>query len=450
MKKQNWIFIPSLLLFILYIVLSVYNRFSHDDLQYLKSVQLNGIIDSTLLNYSNWNTRWAAVLLANTFFSFISTGTLLWIFHLTTLAVLLVSVVALFSSVNKTFMLRIKSNQQRLFSLLFVFLLWFNTFSIGDVWFWLNASCMYLWNVSAFFLAIAFILSQNKTGIKSLLISLSGIYIGGSSEPFVIFTIAISAMFYVILRKHNIPFSGILFFVFALSVLAGFAVSFFGQGNSIRQQALPDTSFVERNFIFIKAVVKLWALYMPQKIVGSLLIAFPFAVAGAACKSKAGPSHVRTLLVTIAGMLLFFSSLMLYSIVIIMSEAGPERAWTSISVLLSMCMAYLFFETGRAGVFSANGLSKFYASCIILLSAILLLVVLNQITVLKTYAAAYDMRMLVLKNIASKKIHTTVYLPKLPSSGLLRSAEITIDSSYFTNQQLKYFYDLPADVAIRP
>ena len=155
----------------MYLILSYFNRFSHDDLGYLKGVQTDGVIGSTLENYENWNTRWAAILLANSFFYFIKQNNLLWVFHVISFLVLLFSVHKLFTSVRRTVGFRIKFGEQAAFSFLFVLLLFFNTFSIGDVWFWLNAACMYLWNVSAAFFAFAFILNKGRIGIKAILIS---------------------------------------------------------------------------------------------------------------------------------------------------------------------------------------------------------------------------------------------------------------------------------------
>ena len=129
-----------------------------------------------------------------------------------------------------------------------------------------------------------------------------------------------------------------------------------------------------------------------------------------------------------------------------MSEAGPERAWTSLSVFISIAFVYLFFELGRNNFFTLNTINRFYSLTIILISSILILISLNQYSVLKKYSQAYDMRMAVLEKLSQKKIVGTVYLQKLPPSGLLRTAEINSDPNYFTNQQLKNYFELKFDV----
>ncbi len=449
MSKKELAFIPAFLFLILYLILSVYNCFSHDDLQYLKSVQAVGVVKSTVLNYLGWNTRWASVWLANSFFCIIQQSQWLVIFHVLTLVLIWLSAFFLLGSINKTFGLKIEFANRLTYSLLFIFLLWFNTFSVGDVWFWLNASCMYLWNVIALFFAIALILNVSTSITKTVVVSVCGIYIGGSSEPFVVFTLCAIVLLYFIFKKHHIIFSAHMVLVFVVGVAAGFLISYVGEGNSIRYQALPQTSFIQRNFIFIKSLAKFWLIYMPLKIVGSLVIAVPFVFMGMQCKASATAVKIKKQLLLFVALLLVFSVINFYSIAMIMSEAGPERAWTSMSVLITFCLAYLFFDAGRARVFSHPSFSVFYTSSIVVVSSVLVLLALNQRQVLKKYAQSYHMRTLILKNLKNKNLSGTVYLPPLSQPGLLRSAEISTNPTYYTNLELKNFYDLSFDIAIQ-
>lgn len=448
-KTETFLLVPFIFAsLLLYIVLAFNNRLSHDDLMYLYAVKKYGLIQASVQNYSTWNTRWAGLFLANAFFSISIFTENLWLFHFFTLAAIIFSsAILLKQGVNYFMQTEICIKQATMYGFAFAALLFANTFSAGDVWFWMNASCMFLWNVIACCLAFSLMLKNRISLSDKFFIAVFGLFTGGCSEPFSILMMAVltTVLFIVrIIKKNKVLTSGIgLLLVF---ILTGFVISYAGTGNEMRRSALPHTDLLYKQWIYIKVMGKFILFAFPQKLILSVILSFPFYLFG----SKIGKRNARkfsiikmisySLIATIIAAAITF-----YPIVYLMSESGPERSWTGISFFMSIFFATVFFMAGSMQIISARA-EKIYSSVFIFFIVCIFALAINQYTTTTCYASAYDRRVNYLLELKRQNFKKTASLQPLPSPGMLHSAEISEDSSFFTNKQLKLFYDLPFEL----
>lgn len=448
LKESRLVYITCFLFLICYCVIGYYNRLSHDDLAYLHGVNKDGIINATIKNYNSWNTRWAGVLMANTVFSFLSIdANLLW-FHILSLVFLFIAASFFLQQVLIKLSIAATALQILTLAIYLCMVLFACTFSIGDVWFWINASCMYLWNVSFFLLGISLALNPKLNLLGGLLILFCGLYVGGSSEPFALislFLLATLSGFLFSLKKQKATAFGFTFI--AVVILTGFLISCMGMGMQLRSSALPHPGFLQKHFIFLKTMVKFFAFYFPARVAIAFILGIPFYLFGREVSDSFKiPLSLKQIAVWSAVLFAIISSASFYIIVFKMAEAGPERAWTVISFYLTLIVIGIAFFAGVKKQF--DWLVKNARLLQIITTLCLILFTIWQVKLLRAYATTYDYRMAYLNELKQKKNTKCVRLKPLPSSGILHSSEISTDSNYFTNYHLKEFLHLPFVVSL--
>ena len=136
----------------------------------------------------------------------------------------------------------------------------------------------------------------------------------------------------------------------------------------------------------------------------------------------------------------------LLPVAFIMSEMGPERAWTQVSLYITIFAALLALYAGRAlkNKYETNTVIRLYAAF-----ATLYVIATGTAVVLQAgnYSKAYDDRIVTIidhKNAGGKE---TLLLKQLPSSGWIHSAEVSEDTTHFNNVFLKEFLQLNFPVA---
>jgi small-conductance mechanosensitive channel len=239
-------------------------------------------------------------------------------------------------------------------------------------------------------------------------------------------------------------------FVFLSAVACGFLISFAGEGNSLRKAALPHVTFIFKQWIFIKVMTKFFLLYFPQKFIFSFLLSSPFLLLG--CRLSAERMHglhLKRILSILFISIFLFAFITFYIIVYLMSEMGPERAWTGISFFMSVMFATCFFVCGYYKVIRKRFAQNLFFTSMLLIVFSAPWYIYYQHKTVKKYSEAYDNRILLLENLKRSNFTGIHKLEPLLPSGLLHSNEISNDTSYFTNQQLKLFLDLPFAVSLK-
>ncbi len=146
--------------------------------------------------------------------------------------------------------------------------------------------------------------------------------------------------------------------------------------------------------------------------------------------------------------LLFFvlAAISLLPISFIMSEMGPERAWTQISLYLVLYSCFLAAYAGSVlkTKYDSDKAAKLYA-----LISLLYVISTGVPEVIKSYyySVAYENRMeQLLKHDPDKNENEILVFKPLPQTGWIHSAEISPEPGHFTNQHLKKYLGLDFEI----
>lgn len=423
-------------------LLAFFNRLASDDLECFAVYAEYGITGSVKYFYDHWNVRWCAIGTMNLIFAAYTHLPALWLYHLGSLALLWYGWYRLI--VNTGWIGNASSLQMVTLSGFTTIAFFFACFSISDVFFWINTSTMYLLSVIAFLHAAASIFSQRGNALPASVIAVCGVYIGGSCEPFtlVLFLTCVALLLsrnrLNLLQPHH--FSRVL--LLAVFLCVSFVITYQGQGHTIRAEFLPQTGITYKFWVFVKSFAKLMLVKCPEVLLPVLLFSFPWYLVGRHYK---WPALSQQNLKVVTLLFLMLAVLSLAPVVYVMSEAGPERAWTQLSLYFTMYCAFVsaFAGAQSASKFQITFLNKVYGTLIILF---LLAALVPKVRMAALYAQSYDQRMEFLQQQKDAAVTGVVKVQPLLPSGWLHSAEITTDSSHYTNRHLKRF--LKADFNI--
>jgi hypothetical protein len=350
-----------------FLLVGYFNRFATDDFEFLNKLREYGIVGSVKWFHEHWNTRWASILLLNGMLLLtLKTGTLVW-YHLISISLLFIA----FNTILKHVLRSV--NEALLLSGYLSIAFFFACFSISDVFFWINTSTMYLYGIIALLFALGEVTSKEHTIPGYLRITGFGLFIGGAYEPLA-FTCMITCIVILLLqvRPYNWYVGKIAInkkiIIFLSVLMLGFAFSFAGEGHVVRSSYLPQTDFSFKLWVWVKAVVKIFVVYIPEILLPVLMLSFPFFLLGLIHS----PSWVtKELLKKFTIAFVFLTVVSLFPIALIMSEMGPERSWTQVSLYLVLYFAYVSMYAGKflKKKFKLNHLVSIYA---VLISAFVL------------------------------------------------------------------------------
>ncbi len=276
MEKQIRLLIPSALAFLIcYLMTAFYNRYASDDFEFLYQLREQGYSGSVGYFYDNWNTRWLAIGWMNiVFITEQKLGNLIY-YHAFSLLLLWISFYRLIILFPDTSVL------VRMVTSFFMSMSFFYCcFSISDVFFWINTSTMYLYGTIAFIFVLGAVVSNRISAFDVVLLIIGGFYLGASYEPLV-FTSMLAAVIYLWIqfRNHGPRVAAkplVIKVILVLSILMiSFAISYAGEGHTIRSAFLPQTTFAFKLWVWIKAMIKMVVLELPSKFLIALLFSFP-------------------------------------------------------------------------------------------------------------------------------------------------------------------------------
>ena len=323
-----------------WLALSSINLFQDDDLVMLRSVQQDGIIKATQLQWESWNTRWTSFLLLHSWMRCWNEESSPLFYHLFTLICLYLSCFRLVCGMQGRLFLNEGKSNAYFFSGLMVAALLTATYHPGDTWFWVNTSTMYGWNLIVIITALSLCISPCSSRLLQwALMALCGLFTGGAAEPAVASLLLLIPVF-IVLRypiTGNIRAALILFLLF---LLLGFAVSLAGEGHSRRSDALPTVDGMDYLLRSTYFSAKLLLYHTPIRLMLVLVILLPLA--REIPDSKAEFISDRALLFVGIGWLLTIA-LHGFFITWIMGDYGPARAWSFIS-LVTVIASFLFLR----------------------------------------------------------------------------------------------------------
>lgn len=426
--------IPALVVFAAcFMALAWFNRVASDDFEFMYRFRELGFLESIRFFYDTWNTRWVAIGLMNLVWLGEGSVTSLLLYHFISLLLLWVAFMRLtvnFIAENKT---------AAILSGYLAVAFFYSCFNIADVFFWINTSTMYLYGSIAAIFGAAEVTGKRKGIIPYLILLIAGIYAGASYEPlaFVLLIAGVAYAFYTYSKRTATRPQFLKLLIFLLAVCTAFAISYAGEGHHIRAGFLPQTTITSKAFILTKALFKMYFIKLPAIALATLLFSMPWMLIG---QMKKYEWMTTRLLKQVSGIFLILVFLSIGPVVWVMSEMGPKRAWTQIALYFTIYAAFLSCYAGVHSTLkiSLTGITKFYAVIGVLYIAATFL---PQIIKASAYANAYDARMELI--MQQPENSTLVRLKPLPDSGWLHSAEISEDSTHFTNQHLKRNLNVP-------
>ncbi len=426
----------------IYSILSFHSRLAGDDFFYLWLKDTYGSWDGMLYQYRNWSGRWSAHFVGCEMISQWKKPYFLPLLNFLTLGMLYFSLKMVVEKILS--FLEINVAKILIPSLIFLLIttFFFTSFSIGETWFWYIIILTYLWSIIGFLFLISSIFSEKYKLNTYIFITIVSSYIGGSSESFAL--IFLFFLFALLIYRWKIKYDKKLNntdykIIYAFIILAfSFSFSVFSPGTEIRHSLLPQTSLNEKIFITFKAYFKFFINYLPNKIGYLIIFSFPWLFFGSHYfKNKIEKTNIKKLLKNTTLVFLILLACMYIPTSFIMSETGPARALSIISLLTTFYFAILF---SILGVYI--DVNKIYVTnighAITLISLIVLIYTLySQYNISKQFANAYDARLKVIEKEKMNKFTGVLDLEKIPPRGMLYWDELSMDTSHFTNKHLK-------------
>ncbi|MGZ4054628.1 MAG: DUF6056 family protein [Bacteroidia bacterium] len=460
-KRYTYLLSSVLLLFIfLFIMLSFYSRLATDDYYFIWDVRNHGIITGVTSQYMAWCGRFSATFFMDLFYKWFDINqSYYFLLPLVSFVLLVTGIYYLLNNIFRKYKITISILQKWLLSFSFVALLFFLSFDIAETWFWYCALSSYLWSIIAFVWGVAFLIETRKVFYSTTASLFCFIYVGGSSEIYsVIFGLALTVLLACQFRKHKnlkdflkLSFSKKLLLVYIVLAIA-FIIFLIAPGNYLRDGLFPKHEILRSFFIAAKSIVKFLVFYFPFKIFYIILFASPFLFLGNQLQSEKinyltisfRQFFIRTTVFFAILFLIFF-----LMVAYVMVETGPPRVSFLLSFLLSVYCSILFFYLGYKAVFSIKNIDLigFASACIGVI--LMTFFIIDQFTIVRKYSEANKMRIEQINSLnKTTQKDTLIILQKLPESGMVYSAEISSDTSHFTNRELRLGYNLKYHVAV--
>lgn len=455
-KRYTFLLYLCFLLFaILYIFLSFHSRLATDDYYFIADSKKHGLLEQVGFQYMHWTGRYTATLAMNVFYN-------LWgLDQLPYTSLPLISILLLFlgaflltKKLSLQFSLQLELKERFILSCSFVIMLFFLSYDIGESWFWYCGYSSYLWSIIALLWGTYFLMHKQKQVITGILAAFCFIYIGAASELYA----AIIGFIYTLIvikimrsNKTNLSLQH-KWKIYSTYIFLGiaFLIMLLAPGNYLRDQLFPEHSFSGSLVITVKSLIKLFLIYLPSKLPYLLALGVPLLLIGMEIgKRKAAigsfrSSAKKTSIFTAIILLLFF-----WLTAFVMMETGPARVLFFASFIISIYISSLFFLLGYYQVLQSKLLVILKIASVLLLFTMLIAHLYQESKTTSIYSYKNDERIALISALNQKiQKDTIICLPLLPPSGMLYSAEISNDTSHFTNKELKMGYDLKFHVVV--
>ena len=184
------------------------------------------------------------------------------------------------------------------------------------------------------------------------------------------------------------------------------------------------------------------AIYLPQIIPAFLIGALPWLLVE---KKQSFNVLNKKLFTEITLVYLALVMISLLPVAFVMSEMGPERAWTQVSLytVIYACITGVFTGNLMQDRYNRGKLTMYFT---VVAVAYILFTGIPAVKKASAYSKAYDARMAYIlekKQAYHEKILT---VPPLPEPGWLHSAELDSNPDHFINRFLEEYLELSFDL----
>ncbi len=436
MKFKLTALIPfQAILFVLFLLLTFFfNRFAADDYFFIGELRSSSFKEIYNHLYYEWHGRWTSNFLLVYFLKFNQAPLFLMVYNTISVGLLYVGITRSLYAINLYYQLSIKKKTLLIYSVIAISVLFFCTVSASDTWLWYTSSIVYLWSTTAFFFGLSIFFKTQKNFLDYLIFGLSVIYIGGSNEPLTI--LIILALLFLILKKKETIVSCLGIFL----ILGAFLINYLSPGTLHRDEITEPLGNLDLWLYSGYAFVDFLFRNFHTTFLPALFLALPFYLLGKQITPSSNKFYpVKQLLISILliGCVTFFNQMI---VVQALGSLPPHRSSMMSSIFIALVMIRYLFLLGR-----------YHQSKFKFIKYIMVVNILGLITftgyysmIHNTYSKAVDNRIeqLILDD---NNLHQVV---ALPNSGYLYSAEITPDTSHYTNQHLKSGLGLTNDVML--
>ncbi len=429
--------------FLLYFTLSFNNRLAADDFYFLKNLNDHGWWQSMVLSWHSWVTRWSSVLWLNVvFFSYKLTGSFL-VYHLVTLVALFFAIERILLSAS-SYLHQPQVSGFRFQVSLFVVSFFFLAGSIGETFFWITSTAMYLSSFIALCFLISEVIKEKVNFLSAFICIVFSAFIGGAAEAISIsgFFILALILFFQVREKKKSWLSLLSILILLVSII----ISYAGEGRLLRQSALPHTSTIDAMLIPIKSIAQMEIYFLKEKVLWAIL--FFLAWMGFAERVSIYRRFKSDIILKILVWYVALSFVFLFPTCYLLGEIPPFRAWILVSFLNCCCLVLCGIVFSNHTSLKPELAKVISNSALIILSLLITKTAIEQRRITKEYAHAVDARIEVLES-ANPNEGKEIVLDKLPESGLLLSSEISSDTSDFRNRHLQSYYGLKGGLKIK-
>ena len=442
--------LSNVLFLSLFMLLAVNTRLATDDFYFLSNFIEHGVFKGTFVEYSTWSTRFTSVGLNHlVLFFHQKTSLSLGLFTILSLVVFILITFLNVSNVFRIFQKKLTSYHRLKIINLSIFavsVIFISTVKIDETWFWLCATCTYLWSVMMLLLGLSWMTTAKSNRLYAFAGLFGFFYLGAASGPLAIvvlcfllttFIYAKKLSNYISMEPQKLRKKAVLGFVFCL---VAFLTLYFGTGNQVREAFFEQISILQSLVLNVKMTGIIFLKRLPESVVLILLLCYPLLHFKAA-SPKVKINWHRIICVT----LLYVGTIYIYqlSITYKTQDVGAFRALFFTSVLTFIYIGIIYFMLSKSWPSSKIGAVMFYAT-LALGPVIFSYHLAEQSSTAPEYSSSYDGRLKVLK--FHVKSSETLTLEPLKNSGMLYSAEISTDSSNHVNVHLRKAFQLKSAV----
>jgi len=410
-----------------FIFTSAIHRHAADDFFFMQSAAENGIINGTLFQYSDYNSRFIAVLLIHSLlYITMSHEHFFLILGVFLIAAMSTSIFLLLQSIECRFKTNFRN--MKLLALLICSFLFYSTIHIGEVWFWITSIPTNLLNSIIIITGASLLLHRSRRWYVIVGIMLCFAYAGNASELSIAFILPILILFLLAVKSAPCKADRWKITISILSFAIGFVYLIKGQGLSNRidyASSLPWETALLTTFKYCGIILlKQTSLIIIPAICGILFIA-------AKLSDQIFIQYKKPRLYLFILCWAIFLFMYQFEFTLHTSDVAPARTLFPVMVL------FIFSASAIVAPYLKN-IKKNTLQIVVISIFILFQISHSLIYLPKTlqYVHQYDARMQLLKN-SDLPNNEVLKIDKLPHSGLLYSAEITNDTSHFSNAHLK-------------
>jgi hypothetical protein len=446
------LWITAILFVVFLVVMSLHVRIGGDDLFLLSNLKKEGWFNSVYLFKTG--VRWSSFLLFNTIFLFNNEiqnlGTNIFIYYLFTFTLLLTSLSYLINVIIKRITKVVcPYSLCLLIAILISAVLFFATSEYIEVWFALSATPIYLIPTLFFILGIAAIFSYKNNIITYFFIIFSFLYIGGAVETFALIVLFILGFLLLLAFKKDDGYSlksirnklitALLFtsiFIFINLTGHGIVERFAHEttvskySNQKEIERIMNAILEVRNVVVITFLVM---LIMIGKILKDKEILLPFI-------------KLKTYLFYNFLFISFVTAFTFIPIILTFHSLGPKRSWYPFNFFLVLSLSFIAIYIGYI---YAEKISKFkwLMQLIPVLGGVLIgIYFYKQYPLVTNFSKKYDQRIDYLLHLKELKNKKEIGLQPLPDSGLMGSAEISVERNGKENVGLKLLLNLDFEI----